>query len=553
MIWMMTGDFKTRVVGVAVCLATLASACARDERAGKRAAAPSGNWMTYNGPLSGDRYSPLAQITTANVGQLRPVCAFDAQEAVNFQSGIVAVNGVLYFTLFNHTYAVDGATCQPKWKHSRPEPETFLMVNRGVAYSDGRLFRGTGDAHVLAIDSADGRQIWDVSLGDPKKGESVPMAPLAWNGFVFVGIAGGDNFGVTGRTYALNAATGQVVWHFDAVPDSGPARATWQPASPGHPPGGGATWTSYALDEQNAVLYVPAGNPTPDFAHTLRPGDNLYTNSLLALDAKTGRLLAYVQPIKGDFHDWDLSAAPALFTTRSGRLFVAAGAKDGYVYNIDRSAVTARTGGQPDPATLAISSKTLVTTSENAETPLSSDRETRFCPGVQGGVEWNGPAYHPGLGLLYVNAIDWCTSVKLQPVTKMKGAPGAPWTGAEPADGWLFGRHDPVDRWKGWVTAFDAESGQIRWKIQTPKPMVAAITATAGGLVFTGDLDGSMLAYDASTGKELWRHATGKAMGGGVISYDAGGTQHIAAAAGINAATWQTKAGPGRVVVYALP
>ena len=140
---------------------------------------------------------------------------------MNFQSGIVAVKGVLYFTLFNHTYAVDGTTCRQKWTHTRPEPNTFLMVNRGVAYSDGRLFRGTGDAHVLAIDAADGKQLWDVSIGDPKKGESVPMAPIAWNGLVFVGNAGGDNFGVTGRIYALDAASGRVVWQFNTVPGLG--------------------------------------------------------------------------------------------------------------------------------------------------------------------------------------------------------------------------------------------------------------------------------------------------------------------------------------------
>jgi alcohol dehydrogenase (cytochrome c) len=544
-------------------LVALAGACARQGDQGPRnsvaatpatsASAGSEDWITYNGPPSGDRYSPLAQITAANVGQIRQVCAFDAPEAVNFQSGIVAVKGVLYFTLFNHTYAVDGASCQQKWTHTRPEPDTFLMVNRGVAYNDGKVFRGTGDAHVLAIDATDGRQLWDITIGDASKGESVPMAPIAWNGLVFVGVAGGDNFGVTGRTYALDASSGQIAWQFITVPDSGPARATWQQASAEHPPGGGATWTSYALDEQNAILYVPAGNPTPDFVRAVRPGDNLYTNSLLALDAKTGRLIAYAQPIKGDFHDWDLSAAPALITTGGGDPIVAAGAKDGYVYNIDRRVVTTHTKGEPGVAELKIRSKTLVTTRENAEAALSPDHETRFCPGVQGGVEWNGPAYHPGLGLLYVNAIDWCTSVKLQPVTRMKGAPGMPWTGAEPADGWLFGRHDPVDRWKGWVTAFDAESGKVKWQIQTPKPMVAAITATAGGLVFTGDLDGHLLAYDASTGKELWREATGKAIGGGVISYGVGRTQHIAAATGLNASTWSTRAGSARVVVYALP
>ena len=356
-----------------------------------------------------------------------------------------------------------------------------------------------------------------------------------------------------GRIYALDAASGRVVWQFNTVPDSGPALATWPKASPKNPPSGGATWTSYALDESNGVLYVPAGNPAPDFAHALRPGENLYTNALLALDAKTGRLLAYVQPLKGDYHDWDLATAPALITTKSGRPFVAAASKDGHVYNIDRGAVSTQVADPPSPDRLVVRSKALVTTRENADVPLSTEHETRFCPGVQGGVEWNGPSYHPGLGLLFVNAIDWCTYVRMQPLAKIKGGPGDAWTGAEPADGWLFGRHDPVEHARGWVTAFDAESGEIKWKVQTPRPMVAAITATAGGLVLTGDLDGNVIAYDASTGKELWRHATGKAIGGGVTSYAVGGRQYIAAATGLNAGTWQVKAGPARVVVYALP
>jgi alcohol dehydrogenase (cytochrome c) len=530
--------------------ATPAGGQAASQLAGSQPA-PSGNWMTYNGPLAGDRYSPLAQITPANVAQLRQLCAFDAPESVNFQSGIVAVDGVLYFTLFNHTYAVDGTTCQQKWKHTRPEPNTFLLVNRGVVYSDGRLFRGTGDAHVVAIDARSGTQLWDVSIGDPKKGESVPMAPVAWNGLVFAGNAGGDNFGVVGRIYALDAATGRTVWQFTTIPASGAARASWPKASPEDPPSGGATWTSYAIDEANGILYVPAGNPAPDFAHTLRTGENLYTNALLALDAKTGRLLSYVQPLKGDYHDWDLAAPPALITTKSGRPFVAAGSKDGHVYGIDRSTVSTQGSGEPNQMTVV--SKAAVTTIENADAPFSTERETRFCPGVQGGVEWNGPSYHPGLGLAFVNAIDWCTAVRMQPTAKIKAGPGDAWTGAEPADGWLFGRHDPAGQWKGWVTAFDPETGEVKWKVQTPKPMVAAITATAGGLVFTGDLDGQVLAYDAATGKELWRNATGKAIGGGVIAYQAGGAQRVAVAAGMNAGTWTIKSGPGRVIVYALP
>jgi alcohol dehydrogenase (cytochrome c) len=530
-----------------------ARANASSPQASSARVSSSGDWPNYNGPLSGDRYSPMTQITAANVGQLRQVCAFDAPEAVNFQSGLVEVNGTLYFTLFNHTYAVDAATCELTWKHTRPEPNTFLMVNRGVAYADGRIVRGTGDAHVVAFDAATGTLLWDVPIGDPRKGESTPLAPIAWNGLVFAGNAGGDNFGVTGRIYALDAATGRTVWRFDTVPSSGPALATWPKASPQNPPSGGATWTSYALDQSRGILYVPAGNPAPDFAAELRPGLNLYTNALLALDARTGRLLAYVQPLVGDYHDWDLAAPPALITTKSGRAFVAAASKDGHVYNIDRTAVTATGGGAPSSDSLVVRSKAQVTTIENVATPLSTTSETRFCPGVQGGVEWNGPTYHPGLGLLFVNAVDWCTYVRMQPTLQIAGKPGAAWTGAEPADGWLFGRHDPFEQAKGWVTAFDAESGAIAWKIQTPKPMVAAITATAGGVVFTGDLDGNLLAFDAPSGNELWRHATGKAMGGGIISYDVGGKQHLAAATGLNAGTWQVKAGPGRVVVFALP
>ena len=165
------------------------------------AAAPvgPGDWITYDGPLSGDRYSPLAQITPANVGQLRQVCAFDAPEAVNFQSGIVAVDGMLYFTLFNNTYAVDGATCQQKWKHTRAEPDTFLMVNRGVGLQRRpAVSRHRRRARARPSTPATGRQLWDVAIGDPKIGESVPMAPIAWNGLVFVGNAGGDYFGVKG-------------------------------------------------------------------------------------------------------------------------------------------------------------------------------------------------------------------------------------------------------------------------------------------------------------------------------------------------------------------
>ena len=537
---------RTSIVGLAGTTGALLLAAAAS------AAAQSGDWVTYNGPLAGDRFSPLAQIDRANVAGLKRVCAFDTPDEVSFQSGIVAVGGTLYFTAFKTTYAIDGATCEQKWKHTREEPDTFLKVNRGVVYADGKVFRGTGDGHVLALDAQTGKLLWDVVIADPKKGESVPMAPIAWNGLVYVGNAGGDNFDVQGRIYGLDAATGREVWKFQTVSKTGPTAKTWAKASPANPPGGGATWTTYALDEDKGILYVSTGNPAPDFIKSMRPGQNLYSNSLLALEAKTGKLIAWAQPVIGDFHDWDLAAGPALITAKGGKAMVAAGAKDGYVYFVDRSTVAGKAAATPAANALRVRYKGLTTTRENAEAPLTTTKLTRFCPGSQGGIEWNGPAYHRDLGLVYANAIDWCTSVKLKPVSEMKGGHGQPWSGMDHPQ-MAFGIQDPVEKWKGWITALDSATGQVKWKVQTPKPMVAGITATAGGLVFTGDLDGKVLAYDAETGKELWQHGTGKAIGGGVITYSAGGKQHVAAAAGLNSAIWPVKGGAAQVVVYALP
>ena len=546
-----------RVTRVAILIPVLAGCATGGHPRPAPATGSSGNWTLYNGSLSGERYSPLNEIKTSNVGRLQQVCTFDTPDTVSFQSGIVAVAGVLYFTAYNTTYAIDGATCRQKWKFTRPEPPTFLKVNRGVAYSGGMLFRGTGDAHVLGIEATTGKLRWDVSIGDPKKGESVPMAPIAWSDLVFIGNAGGDEFGVTGRIYALDAGTGRTVWQFNVVPDSGPARATWPKASAENPPSGGATWTSYALDELTGTLYVTTGNPAPDFVVELRPGDNLYTNAVLALDARTGRLLTYTQPIKGDFHDWDLSAAPALITTKNGMSLVIAAAKNGLVYGIERGkAATAPvgSGGGAASETLALAVRygTPVTTRENVETPLSSDRMTRFCPGSQGGMEWNGPAYYRASGTIYVNVIDWCTSVKLQRLDTLRGAPGQSWTGMDDPE-MAFGKMDPTDRWKGWVAALDAETGAIRWRVQTAKPMVAGITATAGGLVFTGDLDGRVLAFDAITGKVLWSHTAGGAIGGGVVAFEAGNKERVAVAVGLNSPIWPVKGGPARVLIYALP
>ncbi len=511
--------------------------------------AQSNDWTSYNGDLAATRYSALSEINAGNVAKLRETCHFDTGETVPLQSGLVAVGGVLYFTTYQNTYAIDASTCAVRWKHNRPGGAPGLGVNRGLAYLDGKLFRGTGDAHLLAFDAASGKVLWDVPIGDTAKGESVPMAPLAWNGMVFVGNAGGDNFAVTGRVHALSAADGHELWRFNVVPESGPARATWKNLSASNPPTGGATWTSYSLDSAAGVLWVSTGNVAPDFQLSLHPGDNLYTTSVIALDAKSGKLLRYVQPVKKDFHDWDMTAPPVLVRTKGGRQIAAAAGKDGLLYGIDRSEVAP---GKSSDAPLKILFSTPVTTRTNVDAPLKTDSETHFCPGVQGGTEWNGPALHPGTNLLLVNSVDWCASVQLADPATLKGKTGSAWAGSGD-ESHPFGRNDPKEMWGGWVTAVDADSGKVAWKYKSPTPMVAAITPTAGGLVFTGDLNGDVVALDVNKGTVLWRASTGAAMGGGVISYQSSGHQHIAAASGMSALNWPLPKVNARVVVYGLP
>ncbi len=509
-----------------------------------------GDWPTYSGELTATRFSPLTEVTKANAAKLRRVCTYETGETTAFQTGPIEVQGVLYFTTYNTTFALDASTCALKWKHSRPGPAGGLGVNRGLAYADGKLFRGTGDARVFALDAATGKPGWDVSIGDHEKGESVAMAPIAWNGMVFAGNAGGDNFAVTGRIYGLSAADGHKIWQFDVVPTSGPARDTWKNVTAQNPPTGGATWTTYSLDPQTGVLWVCTGNVAPDFLFALHPGDNLYTTSVLALDAKTGKLLGYVQPVKQDFHDWDMTAAPALIRTRGGRLLAAAAGKDGILYGIDRANISA--SGKAPEAPLKIVFSTPVTTRLNVTTPLSTTAVTRFCPGVSGGTEWNGPGFSPASNLLFVNATDWCTSVKVAAAATAKGKAGAAWSGSgEPEH--PFGSNDPQEKWGGWLTAVDADSGRVRWKYKSPTPLVAAVTPTAGGLVFTGDLNGDVLALDGDNGNVIWRDATSAAIGGGVISYQAGGHQRIAVAAGMTSRVWPVKPAAARIVIYGLP
>lgn len=358
----------------------------------------SGDWPSYNRTLAGDRFSPLTEINSRNVDKLRMICEYKLPEVTSLQTGPLVVDGMMYFTSDTISYAIDANSCAEKWKSvRRSATPSFLGVNRGFAYMDGKLFRGTSDVHVIALDASDGHTLWDKPLEIQGKGMSVPMAPIAASGLVFVGNAGGDIPGLTGHVYALDARDGHTVWRFDVVPDSGPIRATWHNTA-GFPITGGGFWTSFTLDEPNGVLYVPAGNPAPDFETSVRPGQNLYTSSLIALDAASGRVLAYNQLVPHDMHDWDVDTPPALITTRTGRKLIASANKDGLLSVLDRSGLTMSTtasasarAGRRGTAGGAIGTEMPLlyqkptTTRLNVDVPLSRDHPTKFCPGILGG------------------------------------------------------------------------------------------------------------------------------------------------------------------------
>src|SRR5215831_2555477 len=512
---------------------------------------PPGDWPAYNRTLSGDRFSPLAEIDKSNVAKLQSVCSYTLPEVSALQTGPIVISGTMYFTTETRSYAIDAASCEAKWVVERPlEKPSALAVHRGFAYADGRLFRGTSDAHVLALDAKDGHTLWDHEISVRTPGMTMPMAPIAANGLVFIGNAGGDQTGVTGHVYALDAKDGHTVWRFDVVPDSGPARETW-PNADTLPITGGAFWTSFTLDADNGVLYVPAGNPAPDFDAEARGGDNLYTNSIIALDSETGQMLGYNQVVKRDTHDWDVNSPPALATTKAGRAVIASANKDGLLSVLDRSRLASGKSGSAAGTDLGNVLPTVyqspTTTRENVEVPLSRTAPVRFCPGIQGGNEWNGAAFDPARNALYVGAVDWCATVQLLP-EPVAPEPGAIWFGSKGPN-----IQGPSSEAKGWLTAFDADTGAARWKFAAPAPVLAGVTPTAGGLVFSADLAGHVRAFDAEKGAVLWDQDLGQSIGGGIVSYSAGDRQLIAVASGMKSRIWPGATDQSRIQVFGIP
>jgi alcohol dehydrogenase (cytochrome c) len=484
------------------------------------------DWPMYAHDYTSSRFSPLTEITPNNVAGVRQICSFPVPEKTTFESSLVEIGGMLYFTTGSTTYAIDAANCRLKWqeKHDGGGPGGFGTV-RGVAVAGKRVFRGFRDGYVIAYDTSNGEQVWSTKLTAPDgRNATVASSPVAWDGMVIIGTSGGEN-NCSCFMAALDAETGKIKWTFNTVPAAGDADAATWPK--GVTPGGGSMWSSFTIDPETSSLYLSTGNPGFDFAGDFRPGKNLYTDSVVVLDAKTGKLRNYYQIVEHDYHDWDLTAPPVVLRTKSGQSRAMVAGKDGFLTSID-------------PKAQKIIWKTPITTIENIEAPLTAEG-THFCPGTAGGSQWNGPAFSPATNLVYVNAVDWCSTVKSDPEydgkKNMLGSANA------------FG--DKAKDVAGWVTAVDADSGAVRWKFKTSTPMVAGIAVTASGLVLTADLGSDFLAFDAASGKLLRRISLGQPTGGGVVTYRAGGKQKIAVATGLEDRIMETHGTPS-VVVFGL-
>jgi alcohol dehydrogenase (cytochrome c) len=465
-------------------------------------------WEGYNKSLDSQRYSALNEIKASNAQALEEVCRVPVAKHGSFQTGLVMVRDTVYATTDTDTLAIDAATCQVKWRHvfQRSRPGAF-PVNRGVAVLNGRVYRGTDDGHLIALDAQTGQEIWNNLVGDPRLGECITGAPIAWNGLVITGTAMSD-LGVRGRVMAFDALSGREVWRFSTVPVGDEFGSnSWEDAAwATH--GGGGTWSTFTIDPVTRELFIPVGNPVPDLLPAVRRGRNLFTNSVLVVDATTGHLKWWYQLAPYDGLDHDLGAAPMLYRNHHNQSMVAAAGKDGYLHLIDRD-------------NHKLLAKTPVTTVDRIPA-VPTPEGVRSCPGFLGGVEWNGPAFDAERMTIFVGAVDYCSVVKSRP--------GSTWSPGGDNMGGTF--NQGTERASGWITAVDADTGSVRWQFHADAPILGGVTPTAGGVVFAGDNLGAFYVLKSDTGEILKKILTGGSVAGGVITYETHGRQYIALTSG---------------------
>ena len=503
------------------------------------AASDSQNFLHTNGNYDQTRYYPAAQITRANVKKLSPAWIFQTEIIESLETTPIVSNGVMYVTTsFNHVYALDAETGAQLWhfKHNMGPITTFCCGpnNRGVfAYGD-KLYMGTLDAKLLALDAKTGKQVWEQQIADPELGYSETMAPTVVDGKVLIGTNGGE-YGIRGFVKAYDANSGQLLWTFNTIPENSVGvwatkdatgldmkrdikaeKATLKKNGDPYKTLGGGVWQNMAVDRETGIVYFVVGNPSPDLYGAIRPGDNLYTNSLVAVDLQTGKYKCHFQYIAHDV--WDLDAVSPVIITRvndkSGKPVkgLLHGGKTGYVY-VHRA----------DDCSLIRFSDPMV--SQEGRWVLPTKEGARMLPGANGGVEWSPMAIDPTQNTAYAINLH-------QPMTYH--VEESPYPGGNKL--WLGGAFKviPGEEQSGNVSAVDYNTGKIRWQVKTPQPMIGGILATAGGVVFTGEANGWFKAYDSSNGSELWRFQCGAGVNAPPASYTLGGKQYIVVAAGGN-------------------
>ena len=506
--------------------------------------AQTNDWPSYNRTLNGQRFAPQTEITPANAANLKELCRYDLKTPSSFQTGPIVLNGIMYLTTAHDTIAIDAETCAEKWRAH----EDYAMAipndtNRGAAFSNGLIIRGTQDARLLAYSAATGKKVWDIAIGDPKRLETTSAAVLAWKGMVYTGNAGSAKMPTKGRMYGIDALTGHIVWEQYMVPRSaddkprGPAAP--EPKVKGTATEGGTPWTAFTLDEATGTLYVPGGNPS----------SATEASFTVALDAKTGTIKDTYLPVAHDFHDWEVSAAPLLFREsppdgNQGKgqfltnLTLVEAAKDGRIYStsdLGGNFLLRASDATAPPASSRITKPTWTanaTTVRNETAPLTA-AGTHVCPGTVGGNEWSNPAYSSSTKLLYNGAVDWCATLTSTSTAQPKVT------------------FDDPKQATGWIKAFTTR-GKEAWSFHAPAPVLAGLTPTAGNLLFAGDLAGNLYAFNATTGAVIWKTNTGGAIGGSVISYAIAGKQRIAVTSGMKSNVWPMASGSPSIVIYGL-
>ncbi|MBV9759121.1 MAG: acido-empty-quinoprotein group A [Acidobacteriaceae bacterium] len=455
------------------------------------------SWPTYNGDYSGQRFSALRQIDTTNVGMLTLSWAFqtDVSTGPGLKSTPLLVNGTLYFTEPDDVWAVDARSGQQLWHYRYHANEGLHIGQRGLGMYQGHLYFETPDAHLLSLDARSGEMQWDVELADVKLGYWATMAPLIIGRHVIVGVSG-DFTDLHGFIDSFDPDTGKLQWRWDALPKPGqPGADTWPKGTDAIAHGGGMTWITGTYDPSLNLLYWGTGNPNPVLAGYTRPGDNLFTCTIVALNPDTGKLVWYFQPSPHDVHDWDAVQTPVLvdadFHGAPRKLLIQA-SRNGYLFVLDRATGKALLSAPYEEINWSkgvdATGRPIADASKNP-----SPAGTLVEPDALGATNWMPPSFDPETGLLYV---DTHRSFSIY-YDLSSGKPEG------------FAGRDLSVWARSSLKAIDYQTGATRWQHDLgPGDNWASVLSTAGGLVFTGDVYGNILALDARTGKTLW-HASG--------------------------------------------